>query len=89
MLRHSPTHVCSDSRILSSSEQENIKGAELCAQSYEVQKQSYESLLLVMLTRGGGLVLGREHGMEGGGLWEMLKLFCYLGAGYIGAGFTL
>ena len=27
--------------------------------------------------------------MEGGGLWEMLKLFCYLGAGYTGAGFTL
>lgn len=30
----------------------------------------------------GPIVLGREHGMEGGGLWEMLKLFCYLGAGF-------
>ena len=55
MLCRSPTHMCSDSRILSSSEQENIKGAVLWAQSYEVQKQSYESLLLVMPTWGGGV----------------------------------
>ena len=42
-----------------------------------------------MPTWGRGLVLGREHGMEGGGLWEMFKLCCYLGAGYTCAGFTL